>query len=221
VVFVSHNTVAIARLCNRAILLDHGKLVSQGAVADVMSTYLLGDTTCAGERFWDFTEDAPGDDVARLIRIRVRDQSGRTRTNVSVDEPFDIDMEFEVFSKDVILFPSVTVSNEWGTAVLWSTDSGTASHGRPRSPGFYCASVRIPRDLLAEGTMTVSAAMTSLAPKEDHFNASDAVRFLVTDGVDGSTARGLYTDYINSVVRPKLDWSVRYDPAAPISDRTL
>jgi lipopolysaccharide transport system ATP-binding protein len=221
VVFVSHNTVAIARLCSRAILLDHGKLVSQGAVGDVMASYLLGNTTCAGERVWDSRADAPGDDVARLICIRVRDRSGETRTNIAVDEPLDIDMEFEVFAGDVILFPSVTISNEWGTTVLWSTDSGTPSHGRPRQPGFYLASVRVPGDLLAEGTMTITAAMTSLAPKRDHFNAPDAVRFLVTEGADGSTARGVYTDYINAVVRPKLDWSVRYDPSGPISDRTI
>jgi lipopolysaccharide transport system ATP-binding protein len=221
VVFVSHTTVAIARLCSRAILLDHGKLVSQGAVGDVMASYLLGNTTCAGERVWDSRADAPGDDVARLICIRVRDRSGETRTNIAVDEPLDIDMEFEVFAGDVILFPSVTISNEWGTTVLWSTDSGTPSHGRPRQPGFYLASVRVPGDLLAEGTMTITAAMTSLAPKRDHFNAPDAVRFLVTEGADGSTARGVYTDYINAVVRPKLDWSVRYDPSGPISDRTI
>jgi lipopolysaccharide transport system ATP-binding protein len=218
VVFVSHNTVAIARLCNRAILLEHGKLVSQGAVGDVMANYLLGDSTCVGERFWNSSEDAPGDEVARLIRIRVRDEAGEMRTNISVDEHFDIDMEFEVFAGDVILFPSITISNEWGTAVLWSTDSGTPSHGRPRQPGFYRASVRIPGNLLAEGTMTITAAMTSLAPKRDHFSAPDAVRFLVTEGADGSTARGVYTDYINAVVRPKLDWSVRYDSTAPIPD---
>jgi hypothetical protein len=67
--------------------------------------------------------------------------------------------------------------------------------------------------------MTITAAMTSLAPKRDHFSAPDAVRFLVTEGVDGSTARGVYTDYINAVVRPKLDWSVRFNPAGTVSDR--
>ncbi|HEY1758097.1 MAG TPA: ABC transporter ATP-binding protein [Bryobacteraceae bacterium] len=216
VLFVSHNTAAIARLCTRAVLLDHGKLVCQGSVPDVMANYLLGDSTYPGERSWG-SMDAPGDAVARLIRIRVRDEFGQTRSSVAVGEAFDVDMEFEVFAEDVTLFPSVTINNEWGTAVLWSTDSATANHGRPRRAGFYRASVRIPRDLLAEGTMTVTAAMTSLAPKQEHFCAPDAVRFLVTDRVDGSTSRGVYTDYINAVVRPKLDWCVEYDPSAPIS----
>jgi lipopolysaccharide transport system ATP-binding protein len=219
VVFVSHNTTAVARLCTRAILLDHGRMASQGAVADVMAAYLLGNSSTAGERVWG--SDAPGDEVARLLRLRVRDKAGQTRSSVAVNEAFDVDVEFEVFSEDVILFPSVTINNEWGTAVLWSTDSGTASHGRPRRTGFYCASVRIPKDLLAEGAMTITAAMTSRAPRRDHFIAPDAVQFLVIDGVDGSTARGVYTDYINAVVRPKLDWCVQYDPAAPISSRKL
>jgi lipopolysaccharide transport system ATP-binding protein len=219
VVFVSHNTAAVARLCNRAILLEHGKLVCQGPVPEVMATYLLGDSSYAGERYWNSGSDAPGDGVARLMRIRVRDGIGKTRSTISVSESFGVEMEFEVFAEGVTLFPSLTINNEWGTAVLWSTDSGTEGHGRPRRAGFYCASVRIPQDLLAEGTMTVTAAMTSLVPKQEHFSAPDAVRFLVTDGMDGSTARGVYTDYINAVVRPKLDWSFQYDPTAPISGR--
>jgi lipopolysaccharide transport system ATP-binding protein len=218
VLFVSHNTSAVARLCSRAILLDHGKLVCHGAVADVMAHYLLGDSTCPGERFWG--SDAPGDAVARLFSIRVCDESGKTRSNIDAGESFDIETEFEVRAEDVALFPSITINNEWGTAVLWSTDSGTAGHGRPRRAGFYRAVVRIPGDLLAEGTMTVTGAMTSLAPRQEHFCAADAVRFLVTDRVDGSTARGVYTDYINAVVRPKLDWCVEYDPTAPVSSRT-
>ena len=215
VVFVSHNTSAVARLCNRAILLDHGKLVSDGTVQEVMATYLLAGSTCAGERSWDTATDAPGDAVARLLRIRVHDTSGETRSAISVDEPFDIDMDFEVLAENVTIFPSITINNEWGTAVLWSTDSGAENHGSPRQAGLYRATVRIPQDLLAEGTMTITAAMTSLGPRQDHFSAPDVVRFLVTDSVNGSTARGLYTGYINAVIRPKLHWSVQFGPFTP------
>ncbi len=212
VVFVSHNSSAVARLCNRAILLDHGKLICDGPVQEVMATYLLAGSTCAGERRWDREGDSPGDAVARLLRIRVHDTSGETRSAVSVDEPFDITMDFEVLRANVTLFPSITINNEWATAVLWTTDTGTENHGKPRPVGFYRVTVRIPKDLMAEGTMTVTAALASLGPRQDHFIAHDAVRFLVTDSVNGSTARGLFTDSINSVVRPKLDWTVQFDP---------
>jgi lipopolysaccharide transport system ATP-binding protein len=215
VVFVSHNTTAIARLCTRALLLDHGKLISQGAVPDVMATYLLGDSTFAGDRSW--AANAPGDATARLLRLRVRDASNQTRSAVTTAEPFAIDLEFQLSPTDSALFPSITINNEWGTAVLWSTDSTLASHGQPRPPGFYRASVQVPADLLAEGAMTITAAMTSLTPRHDHFLAPDAVRFLVTEGPDTTSTRGIYTGYINAVVRPKLNWHILYHPSTPLS----
>jgi lipopolysaccharide transport system ATP-binding protein len=217
VVFVSHNSSAVARLCTRALLLEHGKLVSEGPVPEVMARYLLAGSTCSGERRWRLEEDAPGDAVARLCAVRVRDASG-PRAAVSVAEEFSVDLEFQVLVDEVTLFPSITIHNEWGTAVLWSTDVNCADHGMPRKAGFYAASVRIPRDLLAEGTMTVSVAMSSLAPRRDHFTAPEVLRFLVTDAEQGNGSRGAYTEYIDAVVRPKLDWSVRYDRLQPVSN---
>ena len=40
VVFVSHNLNAVATLCNRALLLDHGRVVQQGPAQEVIQTYL-------------------------------------------------------------------------------------------------------------------------------------------------------------------------------------
>jgi len=40
VVFVSHNLNAVATLCNRALLLDHGRVVQQGPTQEVVQTYL-------------------------------------------------------------------------------------------------------------------------------------------------------------------------------------
>jgi ABC-2 type transport system ATP-binding protein len=39
IVFVSHNAAAVERLCDRAILLDHGRVVEEGASADVLDSY--------------------------------------------------------------------------------------------------------------------------------------------------------------------------------------
>jgi lipopolysaccharide transport system ATP-binding protein len=40
VLFVSHNLNAVAGLCSRALLLDHGRVVQQGPTQDVLHTYL-------------------------------------------------------------------------------------------------------------------------------------------------------------------------------------
>ena len=43
VVFVSHNLQAIMRLCSRAFLLDHGKLIAEGDPQTVIRSYLQSD----------------------------------------------------------------------------------------------------------------------------------------------------------------------------------
>jgi lipopolysaccharide transport system ATP-binding protein len=40
VLFVSHNMASLLRLCERGILLDHGRPVAQGPIADTIDTYL-------------------------------------------------------------------------------------------------------------------------------------------------------------------------------------
>ena len=39
VLFVSHSIDQVKRLCNKAILLDHGKLIAQGNIDDVAAIY--------------------------------------------------------------------------------------------------------------------------------------------------------------------------------------
>ena len=40
VLFVSHNMEAMKNLCSRALLLEHGSIVSQGSPSQVIETYL-------------------------------------------------------------------------------------------------------------------------------------------------------------------------------------
>ena len=56
--------------------------------------------------------------------------------------------------------------------------------------------------------MAVSVSITSLVPTRTHLSEPDAVHFQATETMDRATARGDYTESINSVVRPLLDWTV-------------
>ena len=60
VLFVSHNMQAVMRLCNRALLLEHGKLVEQGPVHDVAASYLRLGGGNRGERRYPDGPYAPG-----------------------------------------------------------------------------------------------------------------------------------------------------------------
>lgn len=69
VLFVSHNLAAVQALCTRAVLLQRGRLVADGAPAAIASEYIAG-LTASGD------EEAPG--VAVLTRL----PDGKTRRHL-------------------------------------------------------------------------------------------------------------------------------------------
>jgi lipopolysaccharide transport system ATP-binding protein len=75
VLFVSHNLGAVAALCRRAYLLDRGRIVAEGAAADVVLKYKdsweAAQVIPIGER-----EDRRGDGSIRVTGLRVESADG-------------------------------------------------------------------------------------------------------------------------------------------------
>jgi lipopolysaccharide transport system ATP-binding protein len=72
VLFVSHNLLAVKRLCERAILVDAGKIWKDGPSEDVVSAYLNAGRDTAARREWPDDANAPGRGVVRLRAVRAR-----------------------------------------------------------------------------------------------------------------------------------------------------
>jgi len=208
ILFVSHSMAAVARLCHRALWLDRGKIKLQGSVAEVAAAYLKEGNAKTGEQVWPDDEHAPGDEFVRLRRVRVVNSDGETAISVNIGSAFTIECVFDVFRSDIALFPVLRIFNEWGTEILWTTDSQSAQHGKVRTIGRYHCTVQFPANLLSEGFMTVMVSVTSLCPTRNHIAESDAVHFQAMEIIDGTTARGDYTDPIQSMMRPMLDWRI-------------
>jgi len=213
VLFVSHNIPAVARVCRRGLLIDRGRLVLDGPVPEVCAAYLQQGAVHPGHREWPDGASAPGDQVVRLRKVRVRGPGGETAASIHIGQPFDIEVDYEVRVGGVALFPAIRIFNEWGTEIIWSTDATAPDHGKPRPPGMYHSVVRIPANMLGEGTLSVAVTVASLHPKKVHVNELDCIQFQATEVFDGSTARGQYTGYVGSVIRPKLEWTVTFRPA--------
>ncbi len=214
VLFVSHNLQAVLRLCSRALLIEQGKLVEQGPVHEVAAAYLRVGGGNRGERRYPEGPYAPGDSVARLRCVRVRSRDGETLTAVELNQEFGIEMELEVENASLALFPALSVHNEWGTEVLWSTDVDTEWHGRPRPAGRFRMIAWVPANFMTAGPMTITAAVYSLAPRVEHFREPEVVSFLAVESDGDATARGKFTGYIGSTTRPKLEWSVNFEGAS-------
>jgi lipopolysaccharide transport system ATP-binding protein len=212
ILFVSHSMQAVGRLCQRALWIDRGKLRMEGPVAEVAAGYLKDGAATTGERVWADGPHAPGDEIVRLRRARIVDGNGQTASSINIGEGFAIEFAIDVCVGGMVLFPALRLFNEWGTEVIWTTDAGSPLHGKPRSPGRHHCIVRFPRNLLAEGMISVAISVTSLCPTRTHLAETDAIHFQATEVIDGTTSRGDYTETVTSMLRPLLDWNTRVDP---------
>ncbi|HEV3471023.1 MAG TPA: ABC transporter ATP-binding protein [Pyrinomonadaceae bacterium] len=210
VFFVSHNMPAVTRLCRRVVLLEEGRVAADGEPHEVVNRYLSAGWRTGALREWG--EDAPGDGVARLRRVRVRDEAGETAAAVNIRRPFRIEITYDVLEPGRVLAPTVELANEDGTVVFSTRDTGAEWRERPRPRGRYTSAVTIPGDLLAEGSLVAHVSLASRAPScVLHAHAANAVAFQVVDAEAGGAAHGDYAGPLPGVVRPLLDWATRLE----------
>jgi lipopolysaccharide transport system ATP-binding protein len=210
VIFVSHSMPAIQRLCDRAILLDHGRVVVDGTTQEVVRRYLEAGPGQTSSREWTERAGAPGDDVARLKAVRVIPAGGGPAEEADIRLPIDVEVEYwadepgalrpsvnlHFFNEDgVCLF----VNNDWNDRAWWAAD---------RQPGLVRAVCHIPGNFLAEGRVVVTAVVSTYNPTVVHAIEPEAVAFVVVDRSEGDGVRGVFTNEFPGVVRPMLEWSV-------------
>jgi lipopolysaccharide transport system ATP-binding protein len=214
VLFVSHNMPAVTRLCKRCLLLESGRLVKDGPAHEVVGAYLHADAGTTAAREWSDAATAPAGDIARLRAVRVRDHEGQVCEAIDIRKPVSIEMTFEVNRDGAVLLPFFQFYNDEGTMAFEVNDLDPSWRGRPRPEGEYKSIVRIPGNLLAEGSLFVTAGLTSEGPTLQ-FYESDAVAFNMIDSLDGDSARGDYAGQMHGVVRPMLQWSTQFKPRNP------
>lgn len=215
ILFVSHSMSAITRLCDRAILLDQGKVVSDGPAHMVAAEYLTSGAGTTALRCWPDSSRAPGDDVVRLSSVRVRTESGETTDTADIRQPVGIELEYEVLRPGYMLVPNLTFHNEEGLLVFISHDLDPTWRRQPRPVGHYTSTAWIPGNYLAEGGLIVGAAISTHDPLHVHLYERDAIGFQVFDSIDGDSARGDYTGSVPGVVRPLLEWTTQTAVAEP------
>jgi lipopolysaccharide transport system ATP-binding protein len=98
VLFVSHNLAAVQQLCSRCLVLDHGRLVVDGSVAEGVAAYLdlvreeapSAMVDCRGHARKRTT------DAASITRVTIRSASGEPTTRIAFGSDFSVEVELEV-----------------------------------------------------------------------------------------------------------------------------
>ena len=96
VLFVSHNMAAITRLCQRAILLDQGRIIEDGPAHQVVASYITSGTGTTAAREWQDPATAPTGEFARVCAVTIRLEKGEISDAIDIRRPFTIEITFDV-----------------------------------------------------------------------------------------------------------------------------
>jgi lipopolysaccharide transport system ATP-binding protein len=146
VLFVSHNMTAVAALCGRVLLLEHGRLIFAGAVAAGVRRYLAEDVRA--RMSW---EGDAGDDEIRLRRTWVRVADGVANA-LETHAPIHVGLAVSVLKPVSGLIVGLHVWSQRGYELAFSEANDTATTvPEVVASGEYEYELTIPADTLAAG----------------------------------------------------------------------
>lgn len=208
VLFVSHNMGTIARLCERGIWLDDGRVRAEGEMEHVIRQYLGVATGETAEFLVDDPSEAPGDDVARLRAVRVKNSQGNVATYLDARHPIYVEIEYVTLRATRGLRTSFRLLSSDGTILFTGHEDDGDNLAVERPPGTFTSRCEIPGNLLKDGqySITVSGDIPRVAVS---FKVESAVSFWI-ESVGSSPMRNR-----PGLIAPELNWIVeRTGPAA-------
>jgi lipopolysaccharide transport system ATP-binding protein len=201
VLFVSHNMTAVNSLCRSCIYLKEGRVKNIGNAKEVIDEYLSIESALNGSiRF--SAEDAPGDEVAKLLSARLINKENEIIDSVYTEESIGVEMEYEVLNGEYLPIPNIHVSTSKGELIFVSSAQKQASLG---TPGKHKAIVWIPGDLMNENKYIVGVALSTMSPEIVHFNVREALIFEVLENMN--LRHNDLSGNIPGFIRPHLAWS--------------
>lgn len=207
ILFVSHNIEAVVRLCNRAVLLEYGKVKLIDSVTNVTKEYLKNDFGTNAIRKWDIEQHAPGNKEIQLMEVFVHDQENKINEIFDTTSLIGITFSFHVKQTLAPFTHGISLFDISGNNIFNAHDVSSSVRLLNRELGKYEVTAWIPENLLAEGSYSVQvAAMEVSGNNLIHFHEPDCVFFTVIDSLSGNSARGMYTGSFPGIIRPKLVW---------------
>lgn len=189
VLFVSHSKQTVEQLCDRALELDRGRLVSIGATSRVVDHYskLTGEDRKTGNAFAEF--EAVPDKAMCLREVAVVSHDGNCSGEVEMARPFSVRVSYDINEDIENVHAFCRIETAEGVTVIGSGDADyDPAHLGRRRRGSYTAEFTVDGGLLEAGRYRVSLSLG--VPYDKNFDRrTDAVQFKV---VDRSSRRRLW-----------------------------
>ena len=206
ILFVSHNISSIIRLCNKCLLLSSGEIIQYDTTKKVVDLYYSDSKVGIGEV--DFTENQhlPGDQSAKLLKVRSLNREGKITSEIKISEPIEVEMEYQLLEDNMAVSVSFDFWNSEGLCVFNTRDTPLDPFCElKKKKGIYIARCRIPENFLNDGNHYIGFALTTKNRKE-HFYEHNLLLLRIVDPIEGTITKGWYSGPEPGVVRPALHW---------------
>ncbi len=198
ILFVSHNMRAIQNLCTRAFLLDRGRIIAQGDVADCVHDYLASGVS-ANDGDADLTDPAlpgrRGNGQARFTKVGLRTRDGMPASEFLFGQPMRVRLTIQ--SKQEI--SGVTMGFSFiasdGAEILGTAvhDAGIPSDLHEGEQTLECLVDPMP---LTPGQYYVRAAIFRPGEIYDHIDEMIGFQVLSAASADAATPTSHYVGYV-------------------------
>jgi len=204
VLFISHNMTAVNCLCKRVIWMKGGRIVEDGPAIDIVTKYLAKSLKQVdlAEEVWDDMDEAPGNDMVRLRRVRVRQKDGRMADPLTMQTPFQVEVEYWNLVADAQL--NITLHLYNAEQIIAFTTGDLTQGSKPA--GLYRSVCHIPANLLNSGPHRFVVLVVKDSSYAIYSHESQASCNIL----DVREREGTWYGKEPGVVQPVLHWTTEY-----------
>jgi homopolymeric O-antigen transport system ATP-binding protein len=197
VLFVSHNMTTVQNLCQRAILLNNGRIAFEGNVAEAISQYSI---SASGGMDLPDPQSRKGNGKVRIVGVDIRNDA-------AVGADFWIEMHLDVKETVHELQARLSFYDRIGNCVSNFGTNITDDRIRDLAPGNYKLRLFVPRLSLNLGQYNFNV---SLNGDEGSFEVFDVLESASSFSVMGGDPFGTGRLPIRGSVVMQHSWSIEY-----------
>lgn len=206
VLFVSHNMTSIKALCNRAVLLENGKIIKDGSPTEVINHYLNNGTVISYSTEWDQTNRPILNQNIDLHKIWISNRNQKPINCLNVDNDFLVNIDFHVNENNSKIGLNVVLHDNNQNIISSSINNHEKNfYHQKHSKGFYRSCCLIPGKLFNSGTYYISLFIFG-----ENFSDGKLLEYLLKIEIeDGIIVRGDYHGEYLGVLRPFFNWETK------------
>lgn len=224
-IFVSHDMDAINRICNRAVRMEHGRIVEdsilelapgksiplgdQHSVADLTRSYIRSGVQMISTRDWEKEEDFPKYGNVTLLGARLLNSSGERAHRFEVKEDIIVEVDYSIIDDSAPVTLHMHLKDLAGHYLLVAMNNAYVEEEGQRRPGKYKAQCRLQAPMLNCGDYRIDLEVWPGQLVEPRHLFSQLLSFTIYDDNTGSGVRANWPNqWPNCLMRPAVPWTV-------------